>query len=149
MRFMTGKAADEVLSFLGEGAELSGEITFTNTLRVNGVIKGKVRSEATLEIGSLGRVEAEVNIRKISINGEFRGVIQASDRVEIHKDGKVFGDIYSPCLIIEAGAVFEGHCSMKNPQKLDQKDDGVLLKPVDSDSGRGASRLASGSQKNS
>jgi cytoskeletal protein CcmA (bactofilin family) len=148
MGFMTGKAADEFLSFLGEGTELTGEISFTQTLRVNGVIKGKVKSEATLDIGPSGRVEAEVNIRKISISGEFRGIIQASDRVEIHKNGKVFGDIYSPCLIIEAGAFFEGRCTMKNSQKPDPKSDATSLKSVDSVAGA-ASRLASGSQKSS
>jgi cytoskeletal protein CcmA (bactofilin family) len=114
---MKGKAPDEPPGFLGEGTELLGEISFCNTLRVNGAIKGKVRSESAFEIGPQGRVDAEVNVRKISISGEFRGVIQASDRVEIHKNGRVFGDIYSPCLIIEAGAVFEGRCNIGDAQK--------------------------------
>jgi cytoskeletal protein CcmA (bactofilin family) len=117
MLFKKGKTGDEIISLLGKGAEMTGEISFTNGLRVEGSIKGKMRSEATLEIGPGGKVDAEVNIRKISINGEFHGVIHASDRVEIHKDGKVFGDIYSPCLIIEAGAVFDGHCNMRNEKK--------------------------------
>ena len=96
MQFKKRKAADEIISLLGKGAELTGEISFTNGLRVEGTIKGKVRSEATLEIGPGGIVDAEVNIRKISINGEFRGVIHASDRVEIRKNGKVFGRYFFP-----------------------------------------------------
>ena len=79
---------------------------------MNGTIKGKVRSEALLEIGPTGRLEAEIDVKKVVIKGEFRGVIRASERVEIQKDGKVFGDIFSPCLIIEAGALFEGRCNM-------------------------------------
>jgi cytoskeletal protein CcmA (bactofilin family) len=63
-------------------------------------------------IGAKGRVEAEALVQRISINGEFRGVIRASDRVEINKAGKVYGDIYTPCLIIEGGAIFEGRCNM-------------------------------------
>jgi len=86
-------------------------------MRVSGIIKGKVHSEAVLEIGPGGKVDAEVNVRTISISGEFHGIIRALDRVEIHKDGKVFGDIYAPCLIIEAGAVFEGRCNMGDAQK--------------------------------
>src|SRR5512147_1856972 len=100
MRFTKGKTADDIVSYLGEGAEINGEISFANGLRVDGVIKGKVRSEAILEIGPAGRVEAEIQVRKILVKGEFKGAIHASDRVEILKDGKVFGDIYSPCLII-------------------------------------------------
>ena len=91
MQFKKGKAEDEIVSHLGEGTELKGEISFTNGLRVDGVIKGKVRSEALLEIGPAGKVDAEVEVRKILIRGEIRGAIHASDRVEILKEGKVVG----------------------------------------------------------
>ena len=134
MLFKKGKPEDQIISLLGKGAELTGEISFTNGLRVEGIIKGKVRSEAILEIGPGGRVDAEVNIRKISIKGEFHGIIYASDRVEIHKDGKVFGNIYSPCLIIEAGATFDGHCNMSKEKKSNiQKDENAPLKITDAD----------------
>lgn len=106
------ETADEILSILGEGVEMQGELSFSHGIRVDGIIRGKVRSESCLVIGPKGSVQAEVNIRKILINGEFRGSIRASDRVEIHKDGKVYGDLYTPCLIIEAGALFEGKCNM-------------------------------------
>ena len=112
MGLSKGKRDDEIISLLGKGTEIAGEISFSGGMRVEGVIKGTVRSEGSLIIGASGAIDAEVNVRNISINGEFRGIIRASDRVEIHKDGKVFGDIYSPCLIIEAGATFEGHCNM-------------------------------------
>ena len=105
---------DEMTSLLGEGVEFVGDLSFNFGLRIDGVVKGKVHSESMLIIGPKGRVEAEVSIKRISINGEFRGVINASDRVEIHKDGKVYGDIYTPCLIIEAGALFEGKCNMSD-----------------------------------
>ena len=126
MRFTKGKVEDEIVSHLGEGAEVTGEVSFTKGMRISGILKGKINSDAFLEIGPGGKVEAEVRIRKISINGEFRGVIRASDRVEIHKDGKVFGDIYSQCLIIEAGAFFEGRCNMGDSQK-------TVLKKEDTD----------------
>jgi cytoskeletal protein CcmA (bactofilin family) len=117
MQFGKGKSTDDIVSLLGEGTELNGELTFTHGLRVEGVVKGKVRSEALLEIGPSGKMDAEIDVRKILIRGEFRGSIHASDRVEILKDGKVFGDIFSPCLIIEAGAFFEGRCNMLDQQK--------------------------------
>jgi cytoskeletal protein CcmA (bactofilin family) len=106
------ETSDEVSSILAEGVELTGEITFSQGLRIDGVVRGKIHSEACLVVGPSGRVEAEIRIRRVSINGEFRGTIHASDRVEIHKEGKVFGDLFTPCLIIEAGALFEGKCNM-------------------------------------
>ena len=113
------EAENEILSLLGEGTEFSGELSFVHGIRVDGTVRGKVKSESCLLIGPKGKVEADVSIRRISINGEFRGTIRAMDRVEIHKEGKVYGDIYTPCLIIEAGAVFEGKCNM-NEQGINQ-----------------------------
>jgi cytoskeletal protein CcmA (bactofilin family) len=132
MQFKKGKETDEIVSLLGEGAELNGEISFTNGLKVDGVVKGKVRSEAALVVGRSGKVEAEVNVKKISISGEFHGVIRASDRVEIYKDGKVYGDIFSPCLIIEAGAIFEGRCNMSEKRVQQEDNANNSIKPSQS-----------------
>jgi cytoskeletal protein CcmA (bactofilin family) len=114
MRFLQGKSSNEIVSHLADGAELVGELSFANGVRIEGIIKGKIRAEAILEIGPAGKIEAEATVRTISIRGEFRGIIRASDRVEIHKEGKVYGEIFSPCLIIEAGALFEGSCNMSD-----------------------------------
>jgi len=118
-----GKTDDEILSLLGKGTEVIGDISFTSSMQVDGVIKGKVYSEAALIIGSPGVIDAEVSVRKLTIQGEFRGIIRASERVEIHKEGKVFGDIFSPCLIIEAGATFEGRCNMSEMEAQQQDGD--------------------------
>lgn len=124
------EAQVEIQSLLGEGVEMTGELSFTHGLRVDGVVRGKVRSEGTLVIGANGRVEAEVLIQSISINGEFRGAIHAADRVEIHKDGRVYGEIYTPCLIIESGALFEGKCNMGD-QKGIKSEEKTQLKAVE------------------
>jgi cytoskeletal protein CcmA (bactofilin family) len=108
--------ADEILSILSDGVEFQGELSFNHGIRVDGVVKGKIRSDACLVIGPKGKVEAEIAIRRVSIHGEFHGTIHASDRVEILKEGKVHGDLFTPCLIIEAGALFEGKCNMLNQQ---------------------------------
>ena len=118
MGLMQGKSSNEVGSQLGEGVELSGDFYFSKGVRIGGVVKGKIRADAALEVGPTGRVEADVDVRRISIQGEFKGTIRASERVEIHKDGKVHGEIFSPCLIIESGAFFDGHCNMSENTTL-------------------------------
>jgi cytoskeletal protein CcmA (bactofilin family) len=106
------ESVDEIVSILGEGVEFQGELSFTHGIRVDGIVRGRIRSDSSLVIGPKGKVDAEVTIRRIAINGEFHGTIHSSERVEIHKEGKVYGDIYTPCLIIDAGAMFEGKCNM-------------------------------------
>ena len=138
---LTRDNADELQSLLGEGVEFIGELSFSRGLLVEGVVKGKLRSEGSLMIGPKGRVEAEVIIQKVSINGEFRGVIHASERVEISKAGKVYGDIYTPCLIIEGGAVFEGRCNMSE-RPAASPEGGPLLKRTETgpETGRAATK---------
>jgi cytoskeletal protein CcmA (bactofilin family) len=116
----------EVLSVLAEGVEFTGELRFASALRVDGVVRGKLISEGSLMIGPSGRVEAEVATRRVSISGEFHGTIRASDRIEVHKDGKVHGDLYTPCLIIEAGALFEGKCNMSEGAGANIREESLL-----------------------
>ena len=128
-----GKRDDEIISLLGKGTEVAGDISFSGGMRVDGTIRGTVHTEGSLIIGASGLIDAEVSVCNISINGEFRGIIRASDRVEIHKDGKVFGDIYSPCLIIEAGATFEGRCNMS---EMEEKGKDSSKKNIPSNTGQ-------------
>jgi cytoskeletal protein CcmA (bactofilin family) len=124
---------DGIQSILAQGVEFQGELSFSRGLRVDGVVRGKVRSEACLMVGPTGKVEAEAHIQRAMINGEFRGTMRAVERVEIHKEGRVYGDIYTPCLIIEAGALFDGKCNMTEeraaslepeaPQRVDREDE--------------------------
>jgi len=118
MGIIQGKSSNEASSQLCEGVELSGDFYFSKGVRIGGLVKGKIRADASLEVGPTGRIEADVDVRRISIQGEFKGTIRAHERVEIHKDGKVQGEIFSPCLIIESGAFFDGHCNMGENSSL-------------------------------
>jgi cytoskeletal protein CcmA (bactofilin family) len=115
MRF--GKSQTEVPNdirgFLGEGTEIAGEVTFAEILRVDGYISGKITSESgVLLVGERGKIKATVEAGSVSISGMIEGTISAKSKVEIHQTGRVYGDIFTPALIIEHGAVFDGKCHM-------------------------------------
>ena len=125
---------------------MSGEISFVNGLRVDGTLKGKLRSDGLLVVGPRGKIDAEVFIRRVSISGEFRGAIHATDRVEIHNEGRVFGDLFTPCLIIEAGALFEGKCNMSDRKVAKEEVSGLKVVEASSESSK-SSHHAAGSEK--
>jgi len=103
----------DIRGFLGEGTDITGEVKFTEILRVDGNISGKVISESgTLLIGDRGHIKATIEAGSVSVSGIVEGTITAKTKVEIHSTGKVYGDIYTPALIIEHGAVFDGKCHM-------------------------------------
>ena len=100
---------------LSEGTEIAGEVRFAEELRVDGRIDGKILSEnGRLLVGETGAIDAEIRVGVASISGTVTGTLLASKKVEIHSTGRFYGNIHSPALIIEEGAVFEGHCAMES-----------------------------------
>lgn len=99
--------------FVGGTSALSGEINFRGMMRVDGKVSGRVASDdGTLIVSSGGRVEAEVAVVVAKISGEVTGDITASERVELGRTARVSGNIQTPALVVEDGAIFEGNCRM-------------------------------------
>ena len=91
------------------GAE--SEFTFAGTLRVDCYVKGVIPSRTgTLIVGETAEVEADIVVAIAIIDGLVRGDIHATERVELGSHARVFGNIESPALSVQPGAVFEGHC---------------------------------------
>ncbi|HXG91445.1 MAG TPA: polymer-forming cytoskeletal protein [Blastocatellia bacterium] len=94
---------------IGRGIEITGDIRFTDRLQVEGKISGKLTSESgTLVIGESGHIEAQVDVGVCVIYGAINGNLVARSKVEIRQTGRVQGDIITPVLIVEEGAVFNG-----------------------------------------
>ena len=99
--------------FVGNGTVLTGEATFKAMLRVDGHLSGRVSSDSgTLIIGTNGQVDADIQVAVAVIHGTVNGDIIASQRLELGRAAKVNGNIQTPSLIIEQGALFEGTCRM-------------------------------------
>ena len=101
------------MGLIGRGIEVSGDIFFSDQLRVDGKVDGKIASDSgTLVIGESGRLEAQVDVGTCVIQGALHGNLMAKTKVEIHKTGRVHGDLITPVLFIEEGAVFNGAIKM-------------------------------------
>ena len=109
--------------FVGNGTVLTGETNFQAMLRVDGHLTGRVSSESgTLIVGSTGRVDANILVAAAMINGTINGDIVALEKVELGRTARVIGNIQSPRLTIEDGAIFEGSCSMlKSKEAFDKR----------------------------
>ncbi len=100
----------KIAGLIDQGTEMKGDLTFKGSFRIEGNFKGTIHSDSLLIIGERGKVEADIKIGQVVINGEIRGNIQAAERVEIHGKGRVYGTIQAPKLIVEEGAYLEANC---------------------------------------
>jgi cytoskeletal protein CcmA (bactofilin family) len=110
--------------FVGHGTVLTGETNFQAMLRVDGVLQGTVSSEAgTLIVGSNGQVDANVAVASATVNGVVNGDIVATEKLHLGRTAKVVGNVQTPRIIIEEGAVLEGSCSMLRAKEAQEKRD--------------------------
>jgi len=99
--------------FVGGGTVVTGEANFKAMMRVDGHLSGRVSSSSgTLIVGANGKVDANIEVAVAVIHGTINGDIIATQRLELGRAAKVTGNIQTPSLIIEQGAVFEGTCKM-------------------------------------
>jgi len=128
--------------FVGGGTVVTGEANFKAMMRVDGHLSGRVSSTSgTLIVGANGKVDANIEVAVAVIHGTINGDIIATQRLELGRAAKVNGNIQTPSLIIEQGAVFEGTCKMvqmtaaadKAKKREDQPLDTSRMKTIPAD----------------
>lgn len=109
--------------FVGHGTTLTGETQFHAMLRVDGHLIGTVSSESgTLIIGTNGQVDANIAVAAAMINGTVNGDIVATEKLQLGRTARVMGNIHSPRLIVEEGAILEGSCSMLKAREVQEEE---------------------------
>ena len=106
------KKGGDLNGFLDRGSSFKGELEFEDTMRIDGRFNGRIQSKNELIVGESAHIEGDVHVGRVAISGTVVGKIVADQRVEIHRNGKVYSDIDTPALIIEEGAIFQGNCVM-------------------------------------
>ncbi|HEV7396770.1 MAG TPA: polymer-forming cytoskeletal protein [Pyrinomonadaceae bacterium] len=137
--------------FVGSGTVVTGEASFKAMMRIDGQLSGRITSSAgTLVVGTNGRVDANIEVAVATVHGTVNGDIVATQRLELGRSAKVSGNIQTPSLMIEQGAIFEGSCKMTQANAAAEKskkgyasDEPVLdtsrMKPVSGDrAGKGS-----------
>lgn len=106
------KPQNRIDSLIGEGTAVEGDITFTGGLRIDGRVRGNVRAAddqpTTLVLSEKARVEGEIHVSHVVVNGAIVGPLFASEYVELQAKANVSGDIHYRTLEIQLGAVIQG-----------------------------------------
>src|SRR3954467_3886120 len=111
--------ARDFTTIINDGTEIEGAVKFTGTVLLNGRVRGEVTSNEVLVVGERGVVNASIRATLVEISGEVVGNITATDRIELHANCRVYGDIEAPVVIIDEGAMLEGQCKMTKARPKD------------------------------
>ena len=101
------------VSYFGPGLQLTGEVTVSEGLVIEGTFDGNVTStDENLTVGKKGRVKGELRGIVVSVRGTVEGKIYGDDVVRLYPTAVVDGTVYCKRLIIDDGATLNGNIDM-------------------------------------
>ncbi|MHC1789454.1 bactofilin family protein [Solidesulfovibrio sp.] len=109
---------DAITAFLGAGTQYHGQFNFQGVVRIDGGVIGDIISDGVLVLGQEGLVEGSVQVGELVASGRIVGDVVASRRVILNKSANVRGNLITPSVIIEDGAVINGQLRMTAPDTV-------------------------------
>lgn len=98
---------------LGEGAEFEGKLRFQGTVRIDARFSGSITTDDVLVVGEHARIDAEITCGTVVVHGQVNGNIRAKTAVELHAPARVLGNVDTPSLSMEKGALLQGEVRME------------------------------------
>jgi len=120
--FSTKKKQPPIRTLIGEGTVITGELRFTEGLRIDGEVQGDVlaaeEGHSILVISEKARVVGRVKAAHVIINGRVEGPVQSDELLELQPKASIVGDVRYQALEMHQGATINGELQ---PLKADEK----------------------------
>lgn len=111
----------QVRGFLDLGTEIIGDIRFSDILHLHGKLKGRIVSEGELVIGEHGFVEGNVEVAVLTLGGTITGNVVATEKIHLLPTGRIQGDVCTPILKVDEGAMLEGVVTTVRPNTQEKE----------------------------
>ncbi len=103
----------EIGSLIGASTTVTGDVSFSGGLRVDGIVRGAVRCSegekgGMLVVSEHGCIEGEVRASHVVVAGRINGPVHAAELIELQPKARVQGDVQYRALEMHHGAVVEG-----------------------------------------
>ena len=99
-------------SLIGSSTSIEGDLHFKGGLRIDGRVKGNVIADSgessMLVISEDAKVEGEVRVAHLVVNGEIVGPVFSSELLELQPKARITGDVYYKALEMHGGALVSG-----------------------------------------
>jgi len=103
----------QITTVVAEDLEIKGTIKFKSSVMLKGVFEGEIFSEGLLVVGSTAKVSASINTKTLISHGSITGNVVATEQIVLKSSATHIGDLKSPFIMIENGAIFNGSCMME------------------------------------
>jgi cytoskeletal protein CcmA (bactofilin family) len=103
-------ATQQTETVIGPSVKIQGDLNSDGDIRIAGQVTGKVNSSQVVFIEQNAKLAADIFANEANISGEVQGKIKISGLLILQSTARVSGEISSPVLRVEDGAVFSGKC---------------------------------------
>jgi len=117
----TRRTLDEIIRFtssIGESAIFTGNIVTDDNIVVRGTVIGNSQIDGIIVVEAHGKWLGNLSAKALIINGHVEGNITAQIKIEIQNNAKIIGDLISPKIAIESGAIHDGSIHMDDKTQL-------------------------------
>jgi cytoskeletal protein CcmA (bactofilin family) len=102
----------DVVSVIGPGMEIVGDIKCDGTVRVEGKVKGSIKATKSVVVGAGGTITGDIETQDVVVAGTVDGTVAGASRVELQETCSVRGDIRSRRIKLDEGGRVEGRLHM-------------------------------------
>lgn len=123
------KIDSRIDTLVGTDTVLTGDLTFSGGLRVDGTIRGNVQeqtgSQGTIILGESGRIEGAVSATKIVLIGTVVGPVKAGQFIELQAKARIKGDLHYTSLEMHMGSVIDGKLVHSEKSEANEADEPI------------------------
>lgn len=105
-------ATSHGVTIITAGCHFEGKLFCRGVSRIGGSINGEIVAEGILIIEEDAVIKADIKASEIVIQGKVEGRLEAENRVELINTGTFSGDLITPNLHVEDGALLNGTMKM-------------------------------------
>lgn len=110
----TGKETN----LISRGTLINGDLQCESDVRIEGEVKGTVRSRSKVIVGPEGYVEGDVECVHAEVLGHVKGSLKVQDHLYLRANARMEGDVLTTHLEMEPSVKFNGKCTMQDKVEL-------------------------------
>ncbi len=112
----------ESTTTIAQGTKVSGEISGSSDLRIDGKFEGSVAISGVVFVAETGHVRTSIRAARVTVAGQVDGDIFGDHLIELEPTAVVSGNLLAPKILIREGASLQGRVEMASPPPETPKD---------------------------
>ena len=109
---LAGRDEEKKPTFLGKELNIKGRIQGSDDVLIMGKHEGDIDVESQLDIRHRADITGNIHANVIKVSGKIRGNLTARNNLHVSRTGNIKGDMTTPRVSMNSGAVFNGKLKM-------------------------------------